>query len=172
MGQSRCLFTRSRTGLQLIQQHDAEWIPAGYPGAGHITIFNNGYDRGWSSIEEIVPPIDAAARYLLAPGQPYGPIKPVWHYEAANRADFFSSEISGAQRLPNGNTLICAGVIGNLFEVTPGGEMVWQYVNPVVRGGILAQGDYPARTYAATCSTPCSRSIATPPIIPDCAAAA
>lgn len=35
--------------------------------------------------------------------------------------DFFSSEVSGAHRLPNGNMLICAGVIGNLFEVTPKG---------------------------------------------------
>ena len=135
----------TQSGQQLIQQHDAEWIPAGLPGAGHITIFNNGYDRGWSSIEEIVPPIDSAGRYTLTPGQPYGPDKPVWHYEAANRADFFSSEISGALRLPNGNTLICAGVIGNLFEVTPGGETVWQYVNPVVRGGILAQGETPGK---------------------------
>jgi hypothetical protein len=130
---------------QLIQQHDALWIPDGYPGAGHITIFNNGYDRGWSSIEEIVPPLDANGRYLLAPGKAYGPDKPVWHYEAKNRADFFSSEISGAQRLPNGNTLVCAGVIGNLFEITPAGETVWQYVNPVVRGGILAQGETPGK---------------------------
>jgi hypothetical protein len=35
---------------------------------------------------------------------------------------------------------ICAGVIGNLFEVTPADETAWQYVNPMVRGGILAQG--------------------------------
>ena len=33
--------------------------------------------------------------------------------EAKNRTDFFSSEISGAHRLPNGNTLICAGVVGH-----------------------------------------------------------
>ena len=130
---------------QLIQQHDAEWIPAGSPGAGHMTIFNNGYDRGWSSIEEIVLPMDAAGHYLLEPGKAYGPTKPVWHYEAKNRADFFSSEISGAQRLPNGNTLICAGIVGNLFEIAPTGEMVWQYVNPMVRGGILAQGENPGK---------------------------
>ena len=130
---------------QLVQQHDAEWIPDGYPGAGHMTIFNNGYDRGWSSLEEIVLPVGSAGHYLLAPGKAYGPTKPVWHYEAKNRTDFFSSEISGAQRLPNGNTLICAGIIGNLFEVTPTGEMVWQYVNPMVRGGILAQGELPGK---------------------------
>ena len=130
---------------QLVQQHDAEWIPDGSSGVGHLTIFNNGYDRGWSSIEEIVPPVDADGHYVLAPSQAYGPDKPVWHYEAKNRTDFFSSEISGAQRLPNGNTLICAGVVGHLFEVTPAGETVWQYVNPMVRGGILAQGELPGK---------------------------
>jgi hypothetical protein len=130
---------------QLIQQHDALWIPDGFPGAGHITIFNNGYERGWSSIEEIVPPVDASGRYSLALGKAYGPERPTWRYEAANRTDFFSSEISGAHRLPNGNTLVCAGVVGNLIEVTPAGETVWQYVNPVVRGGILAQGEVPGK---------------------------
>jgi hypothetical protein len=130
---------------QLVQQHDAQWIPDGFAGAGHITIFNNGYDRGWSSIEEIVPPLDANGRYILESGKAYGPEKPVWHYEAKNRTDFFSSEISGAHRLPNGNTLVCAGVIGHLFEVTPSGEIVWQYVNPMVRGGILAQGELPGK---------------------------
>jgi hypothetical protein len=130
---------------QLIQQHDALWIPDGYPGAGHMTIFNNGYERGWSSIEEIVLPIDANGRYTLAAGKAFGPEKPVWHYEARNRTDFFSSEISGAHRLPNGNTLICAGVVGHLFEITPTGEVVWQYVNSVVRGGTLAQGETPGK---------------------------
>ncbi|MEI8037833.1 MAG: aryl-sulfate sulfotransferase, partial [Verrucomicrobiota bacterium] len=130
---------------QLIQQHDAEWVPDGYPGAGHLTIFNNGYERGWSSIEEIVPPVDAKGSYQLAADKAYGPDKTVWHYEAKNRSDFFSSEISGAHRLPNGNMLVCAGVIGNLFEITPIGETVWQYVNPMVRGGILAQGEIPGK---------------------------
>lgn len=132
---------------QLVQQHDAQWIPDDYPGAGRITIFNNGYDRGWSSVEEIVPPVDAKGRYILAPGKAYGPEKPAWHYEAKSRTDFFSSEISGAHRLPNGNTLICAGVIGNLFEITPTGETVWQYINPMVRGGILAQGELPGKDH-------------------------
>jgi len=110
-----------------------------------MTIFNNGYDRGWSSVEEIVLPMDSSGHYILGSGKPYGPEKPVWHYEAKSRTDFFSSEISGAQRLPNGNTLICAGVVGHLFEITPSGEMVWQYVNAMVRGGILAQGEVPGK---------------------------
>lgn len=126
---------------QLFQQHDAQWIPEGCPGAGHILIFNNGLDRGYSSVEEIVPPVDSRGRYTIEPGKPFGPDRPAWRYQATNPTDFYSSEISGAHRLPNGNTLICAGVRGTFFEVTPAGETVWEYVNPVVHNGILAQGE-------------------------------
>ena len=38
--------------------------------------------------------------------------------------------MSSARRLPNGNTLICEGDFGRIFQVTPGGEIVWEYVNP------------------------------------------
>jgi len=49
--------------------------------------------------------------------------------------------ISGAQRLPNGNTLICDGPHGIFFEVTAAKEVVWKYINPVVASGPLTQGD-------------------------------
>lgn len=128
---------------RLFDQHDAQWISPGYPGAGNILIFNNGLDRGYSSLEEIVPPMLPNRAYRISDDGTFGPDDPAWHFEAPNRTDFFSSEISGAQRLPNGNTLVCAGVLGVLFEVRPDGYTVWKYVNPVVRGGILAQGELP-----------------------------
>ena len=43
---------------------------------------------------------------------------------------FYSSYISSAQRLPNGNTLITEGSDGRLIEVTPDHEIVWEYINP------------------------------------------
>jgi len=50
---------------------------------------------------------------------------------AINRSStFFSPYIGGAQRLSNGNTLICEGCDGRIFEVTRAGEVVWEYVNP------------------------------------------
>jgi hypothetical protein len=52
----------------------------------------------------------------------------VWSYAAAG---FFSTNISGAQRLPNGNTLITAGAPGRMFEVTSEGDIVWEYMYPV-----------------------------------------
>ena len=51
-------------------------------------------------------------------------------YTAPKKTDFYSSFISGAQRLSNGNTLICSGTNGTIFEVTPDKEIVWKYVNP------------------------------------------
>ena len=53
-----------------------------------------------------------------------------WEYKAENRASFFSDHISGCERLPNGNTLICEGSKGRLFEVTASGETVWEYMVP------------------------------------------
>ena len=43
---------------------------------------------------------------------------------------FYSPFISGAQRLPNGNTLITEGSDGRLLEVTRNHEVVWEYVSP------------------------------------------
>jgi hypothetical protein len=53
-----------------------------------------------------------------------------WSYESEHYLEFFSPHISGAQRLWNGNTLICEGDRGRLFEVTPKGEVVWEFYNP------------------------------------------
>ena len=41
----------------------------------------------------------------------------VWKYQEASADNFYSSRISNAQRLPNGNTLINEGLFGRLFEV-------------------------------------------------------
>jgi hypothetical protein len=54
----------------------------------------------------------------------------VWKYQDNPVSNFFSPRISNAQRLPNGNTLINEGWFDRLFEVTPEGETVWEYVNP------------------------------------------
>jgi len=56
----------------------------------------------------------------------------------------YSENISGAERLPNGNTIICSGTIGEFREVTSKGEVVWKYVCPVELAGIMTQGNLPA----------------------------
>jgi hypothetical protein len=111
-------------------QHDAQWIEAGYPGEGNILVFNNGGGRpdgNYSSVDEIAPPVDSAGNYTLIPGSAYGPEEQTWVYTADNPTDFYADRISGAQRLPNGNTLICSGTDGYFFEVTADKQIVWEY---------------------------------------------
>ena len=109
-------------------QHDAHLIPQSLPGAGNLLVFDNQGAAGF-------PPI-----YLnLFQGSRVLEIDPiteeiVWQYDASCSGrpfwTFFSSFISSARRLPNGNTLICEGMNGRLFQVTSEGEIVWEYVNP------------------------------------------
>ncbi|MCB0714145.1 MAG: aryl-sulfate sulfotransferase [Ignavibacteriae bacterium] len=128
---------------QLFSQHDAEWIAPDLPGAGHILTFNNGVrrpDGNYSSVDEIVPPYTPEGTYTRVEGTAYGPEEILWSYTASNPTDFYSSNISGAGRLPSGNTLICEGDNGRFFEVLPTGEIVWEYINPVIASGPLTQG--------------------------------
>jgi hypothetical protein len=127
--------------------HDARWIEAGNPGEGNILIFNNGRNRpggDYSTVEEVIPAIDVNGNYPSPPpNQPYSPDSSLWIYSAPVPADFYSTNISGAQRLINGNTLICEGTTGNFFEVDSPGNIHWNYLSPVGTAGIVAQGDNP-----------------------------
>jgi len=58
----------------------------------------------------------------------------VWQYtgdmSGGPNWTFYSFFISSARRLPNGDTLIDEGMNGRFFQVTPTGEIVWEYVSP------------------------------------------
>lgn len=118
---------------QLFYQHQPEWIPADCPGAGNLIVFNNGSERGepeFSSVDELVLPFDAKRGFTRARGKAFEPAAPVWSYSAPEPTEFYSFFISGAQRLPNGNTFICSGKQGRLFEVTVDKRIVWEFWNP------------------------------------------
>ncbi|MBT8380247.1 MAG: aryl-sulfate sulfotransferase [Ignavibacteria bacterium] len=132
------------TDQKLFAMHDAHWIADSLPGGGNILIFNNGRFRpggNFSTVDEIAPPVDVNGNYTLNPDSTYGPDSSFWTYVAPNPLSFFAANISGSQRQPNGNTLICDGPAGEFFEVTPNGEIVWQYINPVIASGPMRQGD-------------------------------
>ncbi len=117
---------------RLFGQHNIQWIEPGLPGAGNFLVFNNGEGRPraqYSSADEFTAPMDAAGHYTLEPEEPYGPDELVWRYGGKEGAWFFSSFISGVQRLKNGNTLICQGADGRVFEVTAEGQVVWEFAN-------------------------------------------
>ncbi len=113
----------------LFYQHDPSWL--GGADDLRLLLFNNGSGRdgSYSSVEELHLPFDAKEGFERQPGQSFGPDQPSWIY--VDRGNFFSAFISGAQRLPNGNTLICEGAKGRVFEVTSEYEIVWDFINPV-----------------------------------------
>jgi hypothetical protein len=123
------------------EQHDAEWIKSDCPGAGDIMCFNNGVNRNYSTIDEITPPVDGGGNYTYVTGTAYGPATLTWTYQATPPSSLYALDISGAQRLQNGNTLIDNGPLGTLIEVTAAGLVVWKYINPVTNAGPLTQGD-------------------------------
>ena len=117
--------------------------------------FNNGRqpDRHWSSVDEwkmppIIPAADGGAGTeqgaIVADPEP---ATLVWSFgpKFEHFGRFFSTHISGCQRLPNGNTLITQGPEGIVFEVTSEGQEVWRFINPMVgmEGalGRIRQGD-------------------------------
>jgi hypothetical protein len=114
---------------KLFLQHDVQWIRPGLPGAGNLLIFNNGEPdvMPYSTIVEISPAMNPDGSYVLEEGKAYGPEEMAWEYNPEPKEQFFSWFISGVQRLPNGNTFIDAGAIGQQREVTASGDIVWEY---------------------------------------------
>ena len=119
---------------QLFHQHNPEWIPAGFPGAGDITVFNNGRNRtggeNYSTVVQLSTPVKEDRTYAIEAQQAFLPTTPSWEYNPPKDNRFYASFISGAHRTSNGNTLICSGPTGRVFEVTPAGDIVWEFKNP------------------------------------------
>jgi len=120
---------------QIIGQHNAHLIPKGLPGAGNLLVFDNGGSSGYGAPSPIAPfgkntLARATSRVLEIDPVTF---KRVWAY--APPEGFFGTNISGAQRLPNGNTMITEGPTGRVFEVTAAGKIVWEFVNPEREGG-------------------------------------
>ena len=132
-GNPRAYRNGTNADRRLFAQHCAHWIPKGLRGEGHMLVFNNGNGRPdgmYSSVDEVVLPVQRDGRYAREEFLAFGPEQALWSYSEPQGGSFFSMNISGAQRLPNGNTFICSGAAGVLFEVTPEKEIVWKYSVP------------------------------------------
>ncbi|MGK0323589.1 MAG: hypothetical protein ACJAR4_001631 [Psychroserpens sp.] len=133
------------TDRTLFSQHYPHWIADGLVDAGKIMVFNNGNSIRFSSVDIFTPPVITPGVYAYDSANGYGPEASDWTYvDPDDPENFFSAILSGAQRLPNGNTLICDGDSGYFFELDPSNSIVWEYINPDTANGILSQGDTPS----------------------------
>ena len=104
--------------------------------SGNLLLFDNGPHRlDHTMTFSRVIEVDLATKQI------------VWKYQEKREYEFYSPRISNAQRLPNGNTLVCEGDFGRLFEVTLEGELVWEYVNPYFGEGPNGQNNRVFRAY-------------------------
>jgi len=109
--------------------HGVNWVDDGMPGAGNIVWFNNGDRSGsqndYSSVLEVAPPLQPDGTYDIGGSDPFGPDEAIVVYEDENT--FYANHLSGAFRLPNGNTMATEGTTGTFIEVDPSGNVVWEY---------------------------------------------
>ena len=97
---------------EIDHQHHPTWLDN-----GRILIFDNGFHRPRSCYSRVVE-VDPGTNEIA------------WEYRGNPELSFFSQAVSSSERQPNGNTLICEGSPGRIFEVTPNKEIVWEYINP------------------------------------------
>jgi hypothetical protein len=128
---------------QIIGQHQAHIIPRGLPGEGNVLLFDNGGNAGFG---DLMPGLKLPVFWNTLRDHSrvleFNPItlEMVWEYacpRAKYDADgnivepaFFGLYVSGMQRLVNGNTLVCDGPNGRVFELTPDKKIVWDYRSP------------------------------------------
>jgi len=135
------------THQQLFFQHDPHWVEQGLDESdidyGKILVFNNLAGEDFSTVNIFAPVWDEETQqYQLNEDGSFAPKTFDYTYKAENPSDLYSFNVSGAQKLPNGNMLICSGIQSTVFEVNAQNEVVWQYVNPVRAGsgGVETQG--------------------------------
>ena len=84
-------------------------------GDGNLLIFDN---RGAGFEHSRVLELDPFTREI------------VWRYGGGPETDLLSATLGSCQRLPNGNTLITESENGRALEVTPAGEVAWEFNSP------------------------------------------
>jgi hypothetical protein len=92
------------------RQHDPKVLPN-----GRLLVFDNRGAAPHSRVLELDPEALEA---------------PLWEFRGSPEQPFFSFSCGAAERLPNGNTLVTESDAGRAFEVTPEGEIVWEFYNP------------------------------------------
>ncbi len=131
---------------KLFFQHDVHWVEPlaerGSENFAKIGLFNNRVEQNRSTINLIITNYDEAKAAYNMNGEVFLPLdfeRTIMHPKGEMRAS--SSSLSSAQLLPNGNVLACSGRSGFSYELSPDGQVAWEYITPFDRGKLASQGD-------------------------------
>ncbi len=134
------------TDQKLFYQHDThvvdDYLDFNHPQFGKIALFNNRVEADVSTVNVINPPFDMYEwTYPLEADGTFGPSSFDLTIKHPEPTRMHSTGLSSVQFLPNGNTLICVGRWGYVFELTPTNEIVWEYITPQIKQLPATQGD-------------------------------
>jgi len=112
-------------------QHDAKWQRR-LDGSISFLVLNNGQKgaREYTTVDEVHPVMEGDRYVVGADGRFAAALSRVYPVTDGAEHRFFAFNTSGSQRLDNGNVLVTDGPHGRIFEATPSGRVVWDYVNP------------------------------------------
>jgi hypothetical protein len=131
--------------------HDAHWVPMSSPRfPNSLAGYNNKGGAGGKTCVDIINPPYNGYNYLYTPGSAYSPSTYNWRHTYTGNQ---SQDNGNSQQLPNGNTLICIGMSGYIYEIDSNQNTVW---TKSVGGTIAQSFRYPpcfvSGTYSATAS--------------------
>jgi hypothetical protein len=121
----------AQTDRILYEAHDVSWINEG-SFQGDFLIFNNKYIYNTRSQIQIWNNPAVNGLYQFSDQTLFGDEEILWSYDEVG---FYSSRMSSAQMMSNGNILTTEGTSGEISEITQTKEKVWKYINPVNRNG-------------------------------------
>lgn len=127
--------------------HGVNWIDEGLPGEGNLLCFNNGDWPGssndFSTVDELVPPLNSSGTYDIGVGEAFGPESPVWTW-GESQGFYAGPTQCGAYRVANGNTLVTSFLDKLVQEVDSEGSIVWEY--SISGGGVARAQRYSEST--------------------------
>ncbi len=123
----------------LYWQHDTQWIDEGLPGAGNVLIYNNGqrrsldgkyrrndktasFGKSYSNVLEVKLPMSEDGQFDINKKANI-----VWDWSHPDKTSYYSPFMSGATRLPNGNTIFNGAYDKYIHEVNSDGEILLDY---------------------------------------------
>lgn len=115
-------YNRGNVDDQILKgQHSVIWIPDNFQGQGNILLFNNFHSNDYSTVLEIIAPIDQSGSYYIDQINAFEPSNYYWIYTL----DHLAPVRGGVWRLPNGNTIITTYT--QLFEIGLNNNIEWNY---------------------------------------------
>ncbi|MFK7772751.1 MAG: aryl-sulfate sulfotransferase [Saprospiraceae bacterium] len=130
---------------QLFSQHDVQWIDENdinpdYDFFGKIALYNNHIETGLSLGQILTPEFDSINFAYQKANGTFLPENFSAAFSHPDTARNYSTAASSIQIIGDGSVIMCAGRQGRIFELSPDGQVAWEYVTPLKSGNPIPQG--------------------------------